>query len=76
MFVDSTASGSNSPGRRRRRLVGNELDGIEAAAIVYAETSAGAATGNHCLAAAVGIALAATAAPTLDDNECDVVIAE
>ncbi len=30
-------------------LIGNELDGIEAAAIVYAETSAGAATGNHCL---------------------------
>ena len=53
------------------RLIGNELDGIEQAAIVYADTSAGEATANRCRSAsALGIAIAATASPTLTDNEC------
>jgi parallel beta-helix repeat protein len=55
------------------RLATNELDGIERAAILYAETSAGEATGNRCRGpGGVGIALAPTATPTLDGNECPV----
>ena len=66
--VGIQVTGTASP-----RLVTNELDGIERVAILYAETSAGEATANRCRGPrGLGIAVAPTATPTLDANECTV----
>ncbi len=68
--------GGQWAGTAAPRLVGNELDGITDAAIVYAETSAGEAAGNRCRGGSqVGIAIAPTASPTLNGNECEVALA-
>lgn len=58
-------------------LMTNEFDVIEMAAIVFTDTTVGAATGNDCGAGEGGIiAVVDTATPTLADNLCEVVAAE
>jgi hypothetical protein len=57
------------------RLIDNSFYAVEAAAIVFAETASGEASGNECTGDQVAtlIAIAVTASPSIGENGCEIV---